>query len=88
MTNMTVSAASPKNISLLSMQNISKAFAGIHALSAASLEVAEGEVHALTVGDSKRDSKHDQQGRKRGAEYLGGGFKHGNTCGWCVMNAL
>ena len=47
MTNMTVSAASPKNISLLSMQNISKAFAGIHALSAASLEVAEGEVHAL-----------------------------------------
>ena len=39
--------APPKNISLLSMQNISKAFAGIPALSSASLEVAEGEVHAL-----------------------------------------
>ncbi len=42
-----VSAAPQKNIPLLSMQNISKAFAGIPALSSASLEVAEGEVHAL-----------------------------------------
>ena len=36
-----------KSPSLLSMQNISKAFAGIPALSSASLEVGFGEVHAL-----------------------------------------
>ena len=42
-----VSEALKNNPPLLSMQNISKAFAGIPALSSASLEVAEGEVHAL-----------------------------------------
>jgi len=41
------SAENPNRQNLLSMQNISKAFAGIPALSSASLEVAEGEVHAL-----------------------------------------
>ena len=45
--NEMVAVASPTNNSLLSMQNISKAFAGIPALSAASLEVTQGEVHAL-----------------------------------------
>jgi galactofuranose transport system ATP-binding protein len=39
--------ASPDSMSLLSMQNISKAFAGIPALVSASLDVAQGEVHAL-----------------------------------------
>src|SRR5580698_5622325 len=43
---MTASATPPVS-SLLSMQSISKAFGGIPALSAASLEVAPGEVHAL-----------------------------------------
>lgn len=42
-----VSEASLNNTPLLSMQNINKAFAGIAALSSASLEVAAGEVHAL-----------------------------------------
>ena len=42
-----VSEASPYNTPLLSMQNINKAFAGIPALSSASLGVAAGEVHAL-----------------------------------------
>jgi galactofuranose transport system ATP-binding protein len=44
---MTVSATSPSMSPLLSMRAISKAFGGIPALSAASLEVAPGEVHAL-----------------------------------------
>ena len=42
-----VPEAPQNNIPLLSMQNINKAFAGIPALSSASLEVAQGEVHAL-----------------------------------------
>ena len=42
-----VSATSLKNTPLLSMQNISKAFAGIPALSSASLEVGVAEVHAV-----------------------------------------
>ena len=42
-----VSETPSSSTPLLSMQNISKAFAGIPALSSASLEVAEGEVHAL-----------------------------------------
>ena len=42
-----VKKATPQSPVLLSMQNISKAFAGIPALSSASLEVAFGEVHAL-----------------------------------------
>ena len=44
---MTASAISPSASPLLSMRSISKAFGGIPALSAASLEVAPGEVHAL-----------------------------------------
>src|SRR5579863_3399591 len=41
-------SATPQSVSpLLSMRSISKAFGGIPALSAASLEVAPGEVHAL-----------------------------------------
>jgi galactofuranose transport system ATP-binding protein len=44
---MTASATSPSVPPLLSMRAISKAFGGIPALSAASLEVAPGEVHAL-----------------------------------------
>src|SRR5580698_3478621 len=43
---MTASATPPVS-SLLSMRSIRKAFGGIPALSAASLEVAPGEVHAL-----------------------------------------
>ena len=42
-----VKKAAPNSPVLLSMQNISKAFAGIPALSSASLEVGIGEVHAL-----------------------------------------
>ena len=42
-----VSEALKNNTPLLSMRNINKAFAGIPALSSASLEVATGEVHAL-----------------------------------------
>ena len=42
-----VSETFQKPPTLLSMQNISKAFAGIPALSSASLEVRVGEVHAL-----------------------------------------
>ena len=41
------SAENPESQNLLSMQNISKAFAGIPALSSASLEVGQAEVHAL-----------------------------------------
>jgi monosaccharide-transporting ATPase len=41
------SATSPSVSPLLSMRSISKAFGGIPALAAASLEVAPGEVHAL-----------------------------------------
>jgi monosaccharide-transporting ATPase len=44
---MTASATSSSVSPLLSMRSISKAFGGIPALSAASLEVAPGEVHAL-----------------------------------------
>ena len=44
---MTASATPPSVSPLLSMRSISKAFGGIPALSAASLEVAPGEVHAL-----------------------------------------
>jgi monosaccharide-transporting ATPase len=44
---MTAFATSPSVPPLLSMRSISKAFGGIPALSAASLEVAPGEVHAL-----------------------------------------
>jgi galactofuranose transport system ATP-binding protein len=42
-----VSATASQNTTLLSMQNINKAFAGIPALTAASLEVGVAEVHAL-----------------------------------------
>lgn len=42
-----VSSTSSQNNNLLSMQKIDKAFAGIPALSAASLEVNRGEIHAL-----------------------------------------
>jgi monosaccharide-transporting ATPase len=44
---MTASATPPSVSPLLSMRSISKAFGGIPALAAASLEVAPGEVHAL-----------------------------------------
>ncbi len=44
---MTASATPPLVSPLLSMRAISKAFGGIPALAAASLEVAPGEVHAL-----------------------------------------
>ncbi len=42
-----VSATASQNTTLLSMQNINKAFAGIPALTSASLEVGVAEVHAL-----------------------------------------
>ena len=41
------SAENPDRQNLLSMRNISKAFAGIPALSSASLDVSQAEVHAL-----------------------------------------
>jgi galactofuranose transport system ATP-binding protein len=44
---MTAAATSPSVSPLLSMRSISKAFGGIPALIASSLEVAPGEVHAL-----------------------------------------